>query len=208
MAELLITPSDRAPASVAQVESPLTMAAPIRKKRNFKGLGLDVAAAPAPPPLEPLPTRAAPAAAPGGKRRPPPMTLKAPKLPSESTPIEGENALLTVTHGSASSATDPSSKRMTYHTALSNTLANMDLSAETKIELKGNDEFRDIVELGQGNGGSVKKVEHVPTGTIMAKKVCFASFFAHSALNFCAGGPHRRETSRAEADPTRIADHA
>ena len=59
---------------------------------------------------------------------------------------------------------------MTYHTTLSNTLANLDLNAEVKYDLRDED-LKDLNELGQGNGGSVKKVEHVPTHTIMAKKV-------------------------------------
>jgi mitogen-activated protein kinase kinase len=151
------------------------MAAPIRKKRNFKGLGLDVSA-PAPAPPEPQPTRLAPTAgAPAGKKRPPPMTLAAPKIPAGPATNEGDNVLLTVSNGPSSAPAtgiSPSAKRMTYHTALSNTLANLDLSAETKIELKGNEDLEDMHELGQGNGGSVKKVKHIPTGTILAKKVC------------------------------------
>lgn len=39
-----------------------------------------------------------------------------------------------------------------------------------RLELK-NEDLVDLQELGQGNGGSVKKVRHVPSGTIMAKKV-------------------------------------
>lgn len=38
-------------------------------------------------------------------------------------------------------------------------------------ELK-NDEFKVVQDLGAGAGGTVDKVIHVPTGTIMAKKVC------------------------------------
>jgi len=64
----------------------------------------------------------------------------------------------------------PAVRRNTYHAALSNTLANLDMNAEIKIDLK-NEDLKDLQELGQGNGGSVKKVEHVPTGTIMAKKI-------------------------------------
>ena len=60
---------------------------------------------------------------------------------------------------------------MTYHTTLSNTLASLDLNAEVKYDLRDED-LKDLHELGQGNGGSVKKVEHVPSRTIMAKKVC------------------------------------
>lgn len=56
---------------------------------------------------------------------------------------------------------------------LSSTLANLDLNASgrKKFDVKSED-LKNLQELGQGNGGSVMKVEHVPTGTIMAKKVC------------------------------------
>ncbi|KAJ7250021.1 Pkinase-domain-containing protein [Mycena haematopus] len=156
------------------------MATPIRKKRNFKVLQLAITPElpPTPPPEpEPVAVRQAPVAsgAPGGKRRPPPMTLKAPKLPSNTlsaTPVE-ENSLLTVANGvgSAPNTASPSiNKRNTYHTALSNTLANLDMKNEVKFDLR-NEDLKDLQELGQGNGGSVKKVEHIPTGKIMAKKI-------------------------------------
>jgi hypothetical protein len=35
------------------------------------------------------------------------------------------------------------------------------------------EDLREIGDLGAGNGGSVKKVTHLPTGTTMAKKVNF-----------------------------------
>jgi mitogen-activated protein kinase kinase len=192
------------------------MATPIRKKRNFKGLGLDVAAAPPPEPepvvMMPMPTRAAPGAA--GKKRPPPMTLKAPKLPPSTTSASngagtpGDADIVPVSGvppGSAPATASPdvSHKRMTYHTALSHTLATLDLNAEKKFDLKNNDDLRDIHELGQGNGGSVKKVEHVPTGTIMAKKVRFYPMSVDPQL-----GPdgqsdraHRRQAIGTEANP-------
>ncbi|KAJ6585428.1 kinase-like domain-containing protein [Mycena capillaripes] len=153
------------------------MATPIRKKRNFKVLQIATPSElpPAPPPEpEPIALRPAPVAA-GGKRRPPPMTLKAPKLPpntTSATPVE-DNILLTVSNGSNSAPNTASplvNKRNTYHTALSNTLANLDMNAEIKFDLR-NEDLKDLHELGQGNGGSVKKVEHVPTGTLMAKKI-------------------------------------
>ena len=150
----------------------------LRKKRNFKALQLDVKPVVAPPEPDPLPVQpvrppppVAPAA--GGKKRPPPMTLKAPKIPPTTTQAEQETSLLTVNGASAtnSPATSNSvSKRMTYHTHLSHTLANLDSKAETRFDLK-NDDLKELQELGQGNGGSVKKVEHLPSGTIMAKKV-------------------------------------
>ena len=132
----------------------------------------------------PVPTRLAPppmASAPvGGKKRPPPMVIKAPKIPVSSgavSAVEQDGTVLTVFSGAstATHSTSPAARRNTYHATLSTTLANLDMNAEIKFDLKGED-LKDLQELGQGNGGSVKKVEHVPTGTIMAKKVrlfCF-----------------------------------
>jgi mitogen-activated protein kinase kinase len=55
--------------------------------------------------------------------------------------------------------------------SLSSTIASMDIKPQHKeFDLK-NDEFHTLQELGQGNGGSVMKVQHVATGTVMAKKV-------------------------------------
>ncbi|KAJ7364919.1 ste7-like protein [Mycena albidolilacea] len=154
------------------------MATPIRKKRNFKGLGLAAPPElpPTPPPEpEPVAVRQAPVAAGvgGGKRRPPPMTLKAPKLPSNTlsvAPAEDNNLSANGSITTPNTASPSINKRNTYHTALSNTLANLDMSNEIKFDLR-NEDLKDLHELGQGNGGSVKKVEHVPTGTIMAKKI-------------------------------------
>ena len=157
------------------------MATPIRKKRNFKALQLaETPPSPGPVQSEPAATRPAPApaaaaaAAPAGKKRPPPMTLKAPKIPSNGTPsaVSQEANLLMVNNGpnSAPITASPSGRRSTYHTDLSNKLADLDMNTEIKFDLRTED-LKDLQELGQGNGGSVKKVEHTPTGTIMAKKV-------------------------------------
>ncbi|KAJ7601156.1 ste7-like protein [Mycena floridula] len=158
----------------------------VRKKRNFKALQLGntppvspVVTSPSEP-EEPVPIRQAPApvsAAPGpagGKRRPPPMTIKAPKIPVHvPAPADADSNLLTVVQSSGSApntASPGATRRNTYHAALSTTLANLDLNAEIKLDLK-NEDLRELQELGQGNGGSVKKVEHIPTGTMMAKKI-------------------------------------
>ncbi|KAL0961170.1 hypothetical protein HGRIS_006142 [Hohenbuehelia grisea] len=142
------------------------MATPIRKKRNFKALQLNVDDQPtSPSEPEPIPTRLAPVAA--GKKRPPPMTLKAPKIPSNGT-TDGNGAANG--QNSAILTSSPSPRRNTYHATLSSTLANLDMNSDSKFELR-NEDFKDLQELGQGNGGSVKKVEHVPTGKIMAKKI-------------------------------------
>ncbi|CDO71481.1 hypothetical protein BN946_scf184909.g75 [Trametes cinnabarina] len=143
---------------------------PVRKKRNFKALQLDVTK-PTPEP-QPEPTRLAPVPA-GGKKRPPPMQLKAPKVTSNGTTADPDaNNLLTVNGSNSAPPTgSASAHRMTYHTTLSTTLANLDLNSENKYHDLRNEDLKDLKELGQGNGGSVKKVEHLPTGTIMAKKI-------------------------------------
>lgn len=140
------------------------MSTPIRKKRNFKPLKIKVDTDP-PTTMTPKdpPTK------PAGKKRPPPMTLKAPKIGASSTPQDHDGTLLTVSNGLPSSAPPTASASKMYHSALSEKLANYG------EDLK-NEDLKDIQELGQGNGGSVKKVEHIPTGMIMAKKVCVFSF--------------------------------
>ncbi|KAF8885706.1 kinase-like domain-containing protein [Gymnopilus junonius] len=158
---------------------------PIRKKRNFRGLQLNVSEAPSsvqsakeepvairqpPPPVAPA------ASAPvERKKRPPPMIIKAPKIPNRDSgavsAVEQDGNLLTVNAmPNVPHSASPAIRRNTYHTTLSNTLANLDMNAEIKFDLKDGD-LKDLQELGQGNGGSVKKVEHVPTKTIMAKKI-------------------------------------
>ena len=149
----------------------------IRSKRNFKALQLDVTTPhPEPSEMEPVPTRLAPATKPAGggaKKRPPPMNLK-PKLPADApageTAVDGLLSVAQAPTSAPASANVSNMKRMTYHTTLSNTLASLDMNAEVKYDLRDED-LKDLNELGQGNGGSVKKVEHVPTHTIMAKKV-------------------------------------
>ncbi|TDL22144.1 Pkinase-domain-containing protein [Rickenella mellea] len=146
------------------------MATPIRKKRNFKALQLEVAKPPPPqPPTEtmPIPTRAAPQ--PGGRRRPPPMTLAAPKLMA-TPPPDGNLLVVSNTPNSAPATGSVSATRPGYHADLTQKLATMDMNAVTKYDLR-NEDLKELQELGQGNGGSVKKVEHTPSGKIMAKKI-------------------------------------
>lgn len=42
------------------------------------------------------------------------------------------------------------------------------------------EDLREIGDLGSGNGGSVKKVIHLPTGTTMAKKASPTKNFSNS----------------------------
>ncbi|KAI8969623.1 kinase [Trametes punicea] len=100
------------------------------------------------------------------------MQLKAPKVTSNVTTADPDSNLLTVNGSNSAPPTgSASAHRMTYHTTLSTTLANLDLNSENKYHDLRNEDLKDLQELGQGNGGSVKKVEHLPTGTIMAKKI-------------------------------------
>lgn len=161
------SPASPAPASFASL--PPAPPAAIRKKRNFKGLGLNVSRQPPEPP-EPSEHPRAGAA----KKRPPPMELKPSKASngSHSTVDLDNNNLLTVNGPNSAPPTgSASAHRMTYHTTLSTTLANLELNSENKYHDLRNEDLKDLKELGQGNGGSVKMVEHLPSGTIMAKKV-------------------------------------
>ncbi|KAG9037020.1 MAP kinase kinase (MEK) [Tulasnella sp. JGI-2019a] len=155
----------------------------VRKKRNFKGLGLDVAGtpAPAPPALDPAPqaaiaplplggarpasSRAAPGA-PGGRKKPPTMDL------SKSKGAAGGGKPGSLGAGSNSgTTTSGAAQRSNYQATLSEQIATLDINgSHPKLDLRQED-LKPIGELGQGNGGTVNKVMHLPTKTIMAKKV-------------------------------------
>jgi len=49
--------------------------------------------------------------------------------------------------------------------------AQLEIGIEYNLDLRPGDlDF--IKELGSGNGGTVSKVRHIPTNTVMARKVC------------------------------------
>ncbi|PPR05036.1 hypothetical protein CVT24_010182 [Panaeolus cyanescens] len=164
----------------------MALATPIRKKRNFKALQLNVTESTGPATAgdaEPVAIRQAPlpvqnsAPVGGPKKRPPPMVIKAPKIPSTTVTAvvsavdeTGNNIPSVNGPNNVPHSASPAVRRNTYHAHLSNTLASLDMNAGMKYDLRTED-LKDLQELGQGNGGSVKKVEHVPTKTIMAKKI-------------------------------------
>jgi len=47
----------------------------------------------------------------------------------------------------------------------------LEIGIEYQLDLKRED-LEVLKELGSGNGGTVSKVRHIATGTIMARKVC------------------------------------
>lgn len=181
----------------------------VRKKRNFKALQLDVtkSAQPSPSPApiippvqvqpqpmssttsEPVATRKPPQA--NGKRRPANLKLAPKKKPNlalaapNTTNAEGDTLNVAHTPNSAPVSGNASASRPGLHNDLTQKLANMDMNSETKLDLR-NEDLKELQELGQGNGGSVKKVEHTPTGTIMAKKVCSCYTFQVFNLYFCS----------------------
>ena len=153
------------------------MASPIvRKKRNFKALALDVSV-PSPPPTQPapIPTRLPPPAGTGMKKKPPAMDLSK-SIPKDPTPTSSvdtlsPNLVVTVTASPGSTPqTGTMPQKSNYHSRLTEQIATLDMNSEKKLDLK-NEDLKELSELGQGNGGSVKKVEHIPTGMLMAKKV-------------------------------------
>lgn len=106
------------------------------------------------------------------------MKLAAPKITANGTvaPDHGETLLSSVAGPTSAPITaGASANRNNYHNTLSSTLAKLDLNSENKYHDLRNEDLKDLHELGQGNGGSVKMVEHTPTGTIMAKKVSCAA---------------------------------
>jgi mitogen-activated protein kinase kinase len=49
--------------------------------------------------------------------------------------------------------------------------AQLEIGIEYKLDVKRED-LEVLKELGSGNGGTVSKVRHIATGTVMARKVC------------------------------------
>ncbi|KAG8791448.1 MAP kinase kinase (MEK), partial [Serendipita sp. 399] len=82
-----------------------------------------------------------------------------------------ENGMLTIPNASSAPGTatigSVSPFRSNYQSALTEQLEALSLG---KAVMKPED-LREIGDLGSGNGGSVKKVTHIPTGTTMAKKI-------------------------------------
>ncbi|KAA8909244.1 hypothetical protein TRICI_004556 [Trichomonascus ciferrii] len=75
-----------------------------------------------------------------------------------------------VSSSSASSDEKRPSSQAQGEEKLTNQLASLELGVEFKLDLR-KDDFETLSELGCGNGGTVTRVLHVPTQTVMAKKV-------------------------------------
>ncbi|KAJ9478419.1 MAP kinase kinase PBS2 [Pseudozyma hubeiensis] len=132
----------------------------IRKKRNFKGLQL--AESPLASPVDgsaPTPSHdpAEGSAASNGSTIGKPTAANS----AGSLSLTGKNDLDTHKNSGAN-----------YHNTLTQQLASLELGVEYKLDLK-NEDLKTLSELGAGNGGTVTKVLHEKSGTVMAKKVVF-----------------------------------
>ena len=132
----------------------------IRKKRNFKGLQL--AESPLAGPADGSATTPSHTSGQGSAASNASTIGKSSTLtPGGSLSIKSRTALDTEPNSGAN-----------YHNKLTQQLANLELGVEYKLDLK-NEDLKTLAELGAGNGGTVTKVLHEKSGTVMAKKVVF-----------------------------------
>ena len=152
----------------------------VRKKRNFKALAVHVdkpyetPAAASSKVGAPVAVLAAIRAAPSApnKRKPPAMDLSKSKAPLDALTSQRSPTPLPVSIPETTELSTSSPSRSSHH-SLQEQLATMEMGhSGASMDLRMED-FRTLSELGQGNGGTVSKVEHIPTQKIMAKKVCY-----------------------------------
>ena len=94
-----------------------------------------------------------------------------------SVSVSSDSSALSVPSSALSSSS--SSRPNSYNSHLNEQLANLELGIEFKLDLKAED-LELVNELGAGNGGTVSKVRHIPTGAIMARKVGFSRCYVAS----------------------------
>ncbi|KAL0138171.1 kinase-like domain-containing protein [Mucor lusitanicus] len=120
--------------------------APLRKKRNFKNLTLQNSpvVVGSPPPSEPTTAN----------------DLNKPE--NEKSNTTAASAATKQTVGGYNGPPD--------YTQLCEQLSELEIGLELRLDLRPED-FTSIDELGRGNGGTVCKVLHVRTSTVMARKI-------------------------------------
>lgn len=135
------------------------------------------------------------------------LTLPSPKL--ASTPassaadaqVPGSRASR-ILSGVTTVSADDTIRPVSVVGDLSEQMATLELGVEFKLDLRAED-LKTIERLGAGNGGTVSKVMHIPTKTIMAKKV--RSLLVRGLI---VGDPCREEKSSEKTDFERVADYA
>jgi hypothetical protein len=77
--------------------------------------------------------------------------------------------------------------------------AQLEIGIEYKLDLKRED-LEVLRDLGHGNGGTVSKVRHMATGTIMARKVSNVRYLSYPAAHTSLPG-HPRRGQEGDAPP-------
>lgn len=114
---------------------------PLRKKRNFKNLTLQNS----------------------------PVVVTSPPPSQPNTANDLKDTSDTISTKTSSAYTD-NKKGPPDYSELCEQLSELEIGLELRLDLRPED-FKSIDELGRGNGGTVSKVLHVRTNTVMAKKV-------------------------------------
>lgn len=83
----------------------------------------------------------------------------------------------------------------------------LEIGIEYNLDLKPED-LEIIKDLGSGNGGTVSKVRHLTTGTVMARKVCPTVHLRYSHVLIGSGDSCRGQERDAKANRSRTPDHA
>jgi mitogen-activated protein kinase kinase len=102
------------------------------------------------------------------------LTLPSPKLASKpassaaDAQVPGSRASRNLS--SVTTSVNDTIKPSSTGKDLSEQMATLEIGVEFKLDLRAED-LKTIERLGAGNGGTVSKVEHIPTKTVMAKKV-------------------------------------
>ena len=106
---------------------------------------------------------------------------------------------------------EPSQQAATDIDDLAGRTQQLEIGIEYKLDLKRED-LEVLKELGSGNGGTVSKVRHIATGTIMARKVRYnywsERFSACSDRNKIAGHPRRGQKGSSSSYRSRASYHA
>lgn len=89
---------------------------------------------------------------------------------SSSSPSLPSSAFSSSAGSSGFKMSTAESSSRAYQNKLTQQLANLEIGVEFKLDLRSED-LEAVHELGHGNGGTVTKVRHVPTGLEMARKV-------------------------------------
>lgn len=147
-----------------------------RKNRNKKGLALVGSDSSSSSSSSPLISRAAPSRPDSNHKNTGAPLQVQPSYSSSLSPVGSPLLPVSAGHTPSLSSSSVSSHKQSYHNKLSEQLANLELGVEFKLDLKGED-LQVLNELGSGNGGTVSRCLHVPTGAIMARKVSWTFLF-------------------------------